>query len=221
MTALIIILSILAVFALLFSIPLHVVIEVAEDVSVKARVLFVKVPIFPRKPPVKKKKKGKKSAKKAISEKKSAPKTAPKKKPKRDILGLVKLISKLAVAVLKKFPRHFRVTVLRYEVNVATGDAAKTALLYGGVTALSSHLFELLRHATRFRIPKKAPVGIYADFLGEKPSLRAKIDFSVTLWGALHMVMAAGIAFVKAKMNANTAKKPQASNETQVATSKK
>lgn len=42
MTALIIILCIVAFFALLFSIPAHVVIEANSDVRVYARVLFIK-----------------------------------------------------------------------------------------------------------------------------------------------------------------------------------
>ena len=93
----------------------------------------------------KKPKKAKKSGKKATPKPKKQAKTAPSKpKPKRDIIGLVKLILKLVSAVLKKFPRHFRVSVLRYEISVGTKDAAKTAILYGSVTGLSSTLFERL-----------------------------------------------------------------------------
>lgn len=138
----------------------------------------------------------------------------------RDIIGLVKLILKLVAAVLRKFPKHFRVRILRYEITVGTKDAAKTAILYGSVTGLSSTLFERLGRVTKFSIKRNAPVNVYADFLGEKPKADIAIDFSITIWGVLHMVMAAGLAFVKAKMTAKPkapakAEKPSQSTQDQ------
>ena len=65
MTALIIILCIVAFFALLFSIPAHVVIEANSDVRVYARVLFIKYALFPMKKRKKKTKTAKKSKKTA------------------------------------------------------------------------------------------------------------------------------------------------------------
>ncbi len=209
MTALWILLGILAFFVFLFNIPIHVILKADDDVAVTARVLFVKYSLFPMKKRPKKKKKTVKNKKKSTEPKKKPQKQEPKPKKKRDILGLVKLLSKLAFAVLRKFPRHFRVRVLRYEISIATGDAAKTAMLYGAVTSASAHLFELLRHATRFRIGRKAPVNVYADFLGEKPKFAAELDISVTLWGACHMLMAAGMAFVKAKFSAKNKQTPE------------
>ena len=138
----------------------------------------------------------------------------------RDIVGLVKLILKLVAAVLRKFPKHFRVRILRYEITVGTKDAAKTAILYGSVTGLSSTLFERLGRVTKFSIKRNAPVNVYADFLGEKTKADIAIDFSITIWGVLHMVMAAGLAFVKAKMTAKPkvpakAEKPSQSTQDQ------
>ncbi len=220
MTALFIILALLAFFIFLFSIPIHVVLSADStdmDVRVHARVLFVKYSLFPMKKRKKKPKKAQNTKKKASPKPKKQEKTAPKPKPKRDILGLVKLISRLAIAVLRKFPKHFRVRILRYEISVATGDAAKTALLYGAVTGISANLFALLRTATRFRIKRNAPVNVYADFTGEKSRASVALDLSITLWGALHMVMAAGFAFVKAKMN--TKEKREASQKEEKTTS--
>lgn len=218
MTALWILLGILAFFVILFSIPIHVIVEADSSLNAKvyARVLFIKYALFPMQKRKKKPKKAKKSGKKATPKPKKQAKTAPSKpKPKRDIIGLVKLILKLVSAVLKKFPRHFRVSVLRYEISIGTKDAAKTAMVYGAVTGLSANLFELLRKGTRFRIGRKAPVGVYANFIGEKTEAYICFDFSLTITDALHMVMAAGLAFVKAKMTAKpkTSKTPAPQNE--------
>ena len=223
MTALIIILCIVAFFALLFSIPAHVVIEANSDVRVYARVLFIKYALFPMKKRKKKTKTAKKTAKKAVKSPKKQAKKSSGEKPKksmRDIVGLVKLILKLVAAVLRKFPKHFRVRILRYEITVGTKDAAKTAILYGSVTGLSSTLFERLGRVTKFSIKRNAPVNVYADFLGEKTKADIAIDFSITIWGVLHMVMAAGLAFVKAKMTAKPkvpakAEKPSQSTQDQ------
>ena len=215
MTALWIILGILAFFFVLFSIPIHVVVEADSDVRVHLRFLFVKYSLFPMKKR-KKKPKTEKTAKKTKKTKKSGSAkskkkedTDPKKKPKRDIIGLIKLILKLVGAVLRKFPKHFRVRILRYKIVVGTKDAAKTALMYGAVTDLSARLFELLRRGTRFRVKKKSDVNVYADFLGEKIKADIGIDISLTVRGVLSMLMAAGIAFVKAKMEATSKKQPE------------
>lgn len=217
MTALIIILCIVAFFAVLFSIPIHVTVEANTDVRVFARVLAFRYSLFPMKKRKKKAKsvgKSKKKAKKAVKQSKKTAKKQTGEKPKRDIIGLVKLILKLVTAVLRKFPKHFRVTVLRYEITVGTSDAARTAVLYGAVTGLSSTLFERLRRVTRFRIKRNAPVRVYADFLGEKSKADVAIDFSLTIWGALHMVMAAGLAFVQAKLTAKPKTPAQANKQT-------
>lgn len=218
MTALYIILGILAFFVILFSIPVHIVLEADSDVRVHARVLFIKYALFP----MKKRKKKPKTAKKSKKMKKSASpkpqkkkKATPKEKPKRDIIGLIKLILKLVAAVLRKFPKHFRVRILRYNITVGTKDAAKTAILYGAVTGLSANLFELLKKGTRFRIRRKSDVNVYADFLGEKTKADIGIDISLTLWGVLNMLMAAGLAFVEAKMTVKNKVPSKPQNESQ------
>ncbi len=202
MTALYIILGILAFFVLLFSIPIHIVLRADTDVQVYARVLFFKYALFPMKKRKKKKKPVEKQKKDTPPKKKAKKPDAPKPKKKmRDIISLVKLILKLVGAVLRKFPKHFGVRVLQYEISVATGDAAKTAIVYGVVTGLSANLFELLRKGTRFRIKRGAPVNVYTNFLGEKTEARIALDISLTLWGILSMLIAAGLAFVKAKVS--------------------
>ena len=82
MTALIIILCIVAFFALLFSIPAHVVIEANSDVRVYARVLFIKYALFPMKKRKKKTKTAKKTAKKAVKSPKKQAKNHPEKNQK-------------------------------------------------------------------------------------------------------------------------------------------
>lgn len=203
MIALYIILAILGFFFLLFSIPVHVVARVnGSDIGVWIRFLFVRIPIFPVK---KRKKKGKEKPKKQKQKKSDKKKTdekagEKKPKPKRDILGLIKLLLKIVAAVLRKFPKHFGVTVHAYEISIATGDAAKTAVTYGAVVGLSEHLFRALKKATRFRIKRKAPVNVYTDFVGTKTRVNICLDINLTINDVLSFALAAGFAFAKYKM---------------------
>ena len=52
-------------------------------------------------------------------------------------------------------------------------------------------------------------MNVYADFIGEKIKADIGIDISLTVFGILSMLMAAGIAFVKAKMAAGTKEQPK------------
>ena len=200
MTGLWIAAGIVLFFALMLTVPVHLLISADDDVRVWARVLFIKIGLFPaqkrRKSAKKKKKKSEKRAAKKVSvkKKKSAP---PQKKKKRDILHMIRLIMKIAQALIKKLARHLRIRIHAYEISVATGDAAKTAVLYGAVTGLSSTLFELLKNVANFKVKRSAAVGVYADFVGEKTTARMKIDFWINLWGVLALLLAAGLAFVK------------------------
>ena len=202
MTALFILLGIFLFFFLLFTLPLHVKITANDDVSVVARVLFIRYSLFPmtkrRKKP-KKKKGGKgKGASPAPRKKKKAKKTK-KKRTKKELWHLIRLLFKIVTAVLKKMPRSVRIRLETFEITVATGDAAKTAVLYGAVSGLAWNLFDLLRNHIDFKVRKNASVGVEADFLGEKSKANIKIDFSTNLGKVLVLLLTAGIAFVKNK----------------------
>lgn len=187
--------AVLAFFVFLFTVPVHITISANENVRVWLRILLVRLPLFPagqKKRPKKGKQKQKAPAERKPRKKKPA-------KEKRNILHTIRLVMKIAASVIKKLSRHLRIRVYRYEISVAAGDAAKTAILYGAVTGLSSNLFELLENTANFKVKRRAPVNVYADFVGEKTKADIKIDFSINLWGALATLLAAGIAFVKNK----------------------
>ncbi|MBQ7308955.1 MAG: DUF2953 domain-containing protein [Clostridia bacterium] len=212
MTALWILLGIFLFFFTLFHIPIHVRVGIAEEVFVFLKILFLKIPILPKpkKARKKKKKKKKKSDKKKAPEKKKEQKKQGKDKKKKsekdgekpkkklNILGLVRMLLRVLKAFFKKFGKHFKVRIYAYELTVATGDAAKTATMYGAVSMASANIFALLERTRSFKIMKNAPCQVYADFCGEKSKAHVEIDMSLTIHGVLAMVFAAGFAFVKA-----------------------
>lgn len=212
MTGLWITLGIFLFFFFIFIIPIHVTVGLTESVSVMIRVLFLKIPILPR-PPKKKKKKEKKPKKKKKKEKKpenkekkkkkeKKPETAEKKKEKKKIkastiVGLVRMLLNVVSALFKRLGRNFKIRVYAYEICVASEEAAKTAVMYGTVKTLSETIFLRLQESINFKIVKKAPVGIYVDFLDEKFKANVKIDFSISIAGVFGILFAAIGAAIK------------------------
>jgi cation transport ATPase len=200
MTGLWITLGIFLFFFFIFIIPIHVTVGLTESVSVMIRVLFLKIPILPR-PPKKKKKKKKEKKPKKKKKKEKKPKNEEKKQKKEKkekkkikastIVGLVRMLLNVVAALFKRLGRNFKIRVYAYEICVASEEAAKTAVMYGAVKSLSETIFLRLQESINFKIVKKAPVGIYVDFLEEKFKANVKIDFSISIAGVFGILFAA------------------------------
>ena len=209
MTGLWITLGIFLFFFFIFIIPIHVTVGLTESVSVMVRVLFLKIPILPKVKNKKKKKKEKKPKKeKKKKEKKPEDKTKKKKKKKKkvsDIVALVRMLLNVVVALFKRLGRNFKIRVYAYEICVASEEAAKTAVMYGAVKTLSETIFLRLQDSINFKIVKKAPLGIYVDFLEEKFKANVKIDFSISIAGVFGILFAAIFEFIRSfiKMSLN------------------
>lgn len=217
MTGLWIILGIFLFFFILFSIPVHVTIGLKESFSVTIRILFWRIPILPKPKSVKKKSKNKKKSdekkqkdKKEKQEKKSSKKEKVKedekstngekeahKKKKPDIVFLLRLILHVVAVLFKKLGKHFKIRVLAYEICVATEEAAKTAVMYGMVQSLSETIFLRLEKAINFKIAKKAPIGVYANFLEEKTKANVEIDFSLSIADVFAIVFGVILASIQ------------------------
>ena len=217
MTGLGITLGIFLFFFILFSIPIHVTVGLRETVSVMIRILVWKIPIFPRPKSVKKKTENKekdnrkdkknKKEKKSEKDKKSQEDKNEKKeenrenehkeKKKTDIVFLVRLLLDIVSALFKKLGQHFKIRIHAYEICVASEEAAKTAVMYGMVQSLSETLFLRLEKSINFKIMKKAPLGVYADFLHEKTKANVEIDFSMSIMGVFAIVFGVIAAAIK------------------------
>ena len=219
MTGLWITLGIFAFFFFIFIIPIHVTVGLADHVSVMVRILFLKISILPKKKKKKtkikdekkkeKKPKDKKKKKKKPEDedkkKKKADDHHQKKKHVSDIVALVRMLLNVLSALLRKLGQNFKIRVYAYEICVASDDAAKTAVMYGAVKTLSETIFLRLEDSINFKIVKKAPVGVYVDFLEEKFKANVKIDFSISIAGVFGILFAAIFEFIRSfiKMSLN------------------
>lgn len=207
MTAAIIISAIVLFFVALGMIPISVKVAAAgkgKEFRAAVRICILHIPAYTlsfgggkaeksaepaaeQKPEKQKKQKSKKSAKPEKKEKQSI----------EDIVALVKLLIEIAKKVLEKTWRYIRIKIERYDITVGTDDAAKTALIYGGVSQATSYLFTLLDETAHFRVKRKAPVNVGVDFLSAETKASVQMDFCLRLWHIISIGLGAGIIYLR------------------------
>lgn len=208
MTALYIILGILAFIILLLMIPLKIDLEYDDEVRLKVGYLFLKYTILPQQAKKEKPKKKKKAAEKKKEEKKKEP----EKKQKNPILEyadkhgldglleLVKAIAKIVVDVLKSMAKHLVIKKLVIRAIIAGEDSADTALKYGYACSVIYPALSIIDRNTRLKYHSE---DISAGFLCEKTM--AELEFTAIIKPLWLLVIAVPAAFklikVLAKQN--------------------
>lgn len=213
---LIVIGAIVLFLILLFALRVRIAIVYKDDVSLTAQILCFKIRLFPRKKKVNYKhyspkkaeriaaKKARKEAKKA---KKKAAKKAkreaqhalpPEKRKKATLPEKITLVRALATVLIRKTGKHLRLRAAKLHLRVATGDAAKTAILYGAVCQTLSYLLALLDRVTRLKAAEP-DVAVTADYLSEKSEADVHLIFSLRVIGALAILFSVIFAFLRTK----------------------
>lgn len=214
MTALIVIGCILLFLVLLLSLKVTLTFMYSDELVLYVRVLFVKIKILPkskkksgphsmsaRKAEKIKNKLAKKAEKKRLKaeekrKKKQAKKELEEKEPKQkkslsEVLDIIRMITDTSKKATKTFFGHLRVDVAKLHVNVATGDAATTAIAYGAISEAAFYLFEVLEPLDGVSMPDRKNVSICADFLSDSFTADIKISLSIRVWHVLHTALAA------------------------------
>jgi len=118
----------------------------------------------------------------AETEKEATPVAEKKKvKKKGSFLGFCDFLARIAQIVsyaVKESIAKLYVRLKMLEVVIATDDAAKTALLYGGTIQAANILCELLRRFSHFRCHSENLV-IAPDFTAEKSRFRIHLILSI------------------------------------------
>ena len=125
----------------------------------------------------------------------------------------------LAAALVRKTGKHLRLRAARLHLRVATGDAAKTAILYGAVCQTLSYLLALLDHVTRLKAAEP-DVAVTADYLSEKSEADVHLIFSLRLIGALAILFSIAFAFLRTKSEQNAARKQKEKSAAKAARAK-
>ncbi|HEX3038401.1 MAG TPA: DUF2953 domain-containing protein [Oscillospiraceae bacterium] len=188
MTAWIIILCILLFFAVLLICPVTVKASFENELSAKARYLFISYTIAPQKE--KEPKKEKKVEEQQAEEKednKSKIKNIIKQKGLGGFLSFVKELSNIAAGAAKKLLKHLIISNLSTDIIVATEDAAQTALNYSYVCAVIYPAFSFLVANCKC---KKYSIRIVPDF----DKRESKITFSAKASIKLFFIISAALS---------------------------
>lgn len=176
MTALYVLIGIIAFFVLLLSVKFVVTVHYEDDVAVSVRWLFLKFYILPKKEKEEKPKKEKKNKKKEEEPPKEESEVIkePKKKKNnmfvrfynnRGVSGVVELLKDAAKALggmFKRIGRAFLFEELYISLDVGAGDSAETAIKYGKVCSAAFPAMGLIVSTMRV---KKYSININPDFI--------------------------------------------------------
>ena len=188
--------AILALIVIFLLIKVSLIIQYDDGVTLKLRILFITVRLYPekekkrRKNPLHKRmwsyakhvfklpKRHKKSAKKEADDGK-------KRASASTILETIQTVCIIVKEVVSKFAKHLRIKIAKINIKLATGDAAQTAIAYGALTQSINVLFPLLEDIKNFSMPKNKDINISPDFLSEESEMELKLVFSLRVWQIL------------------------------------
>lgn len=197
MTALVIILSILAVIVLLLLFSLNLYIDYnADNIKVWVKYLFIKIPVYP---PKDKKEKKKKPDKK---EKKKSKKPQKEKKENffistvksQGLSAVIEILEKI-LQILKDFSsstlKHFKIKKLNLNVTMTGEDAADAALNFGYACSVLYPALGALSGLIRFlNIPN---VNITVDYDKKETSASLMLQFKMRLIFLIAIILKYGI----------------------------
>ena len=189
MTALYIILGIIAFFVILLSVHFHVRIEYTDYIYVSVRWLFVKLNILPLKEKAKKPEKEKPEEEKKEEpeeEEEKAEEENPEKKGENPIIttiknmgydGVMEILSNLGKALSGMFKRIFKAFAIQnfdIDITVGKGDAAATAIEYGKTCRKVYPVCGLITSTMKV---KTYNVNVAPDFLANHNTGEFVLDF--------------------------------------------
>ncbi|MBO5716009.1 MAG: DUF2953 domain-containing protein [Clostridia bacterium] len=187
--ALYILLGIALLIGLVLSIRGSINIVYEKELKIYLKVLFFKFWLFPERQvkfdPKKYQKmlKGEQSSPQAIIDE------IKEDSKKNGLLQNIKMIANLVSSLLKTCAPHMRVKFAKLHIKVASSDAAKTAILYGAVSATAACLIDNIDEFTKLHKLKRKSVIIEPDFLSDRTEAKINISLSISVFGAIVTIL--------------------------------
>ena len=99
------------------------------------------------------------------------------------------------------------------KINIATGDAAQTAIMYGVVVQSVSYIIEILQRVTNLDNLNKSEIQVNTDYLSEKTSADVLIKFSLRVWHLFDILFHIAFGYFKYKPSPRKSDKPVTQNK--------
>lgn len=203
MTALYIILGIIVLVAAILAMRVGISIVLEDELCVYLRVLFLKFRLYPAK-----KKRGsiKKYKKKKVKKKKPSTVvresgTEPKRKP--PLTETIRTVTELLGVFARTFAKHLHVRLAKIYIRIGTEDAARTAILYGAVSGAVACLIDTLDSITSLSSLSRSEISVEPDFLSDRSVARLNISLSLSVFGALTVLIKTLFRYLKLKITKN------------------
>lgn len=172
-------LGLLALIVLVLVLPVTIKLQFqGGELGVWARVLFVRVRVFPGPDKPKKEKKPKK---KRARKKDGGEEGEEKKKAKRsfgETWAMIKRLAAAGIEALKPFIRHLRINAVQLVIPVHAEEASDTAMRCGQVQAAVGAVRGWLDGRLKVRFKKIVVIPDFADQYGKELFFACKICFS-------------------------------------------
>lgn len=195
---LIVIGCIILLIAAFLAMKLNVVVSFKDSLCVYARVLFIKISIYPSKENKKIKKKKKKTPENTV-EKKEEKKEEEKDEKKVSPVKILWQMRESVLNLIEKFLGYLHFKFIRLKITVGCEDAAKTAIAYGLTTQGVSYILEILENISNVDISKHSEIYVRSDFISQKSSFDGKIVLYIRVVAALKVAFMAIKEFFKAR----------------------
>lgn len=172
-------LGLLALIVLVLVLPVTIKLEFrGGELGVWARVLFVRVRVFPRPDKPKKEKKPKKKRTKRKGGEEDAEDKQKAKRSFGETWAMIKRLAAAGVEALKPFIRHLRINAVQLVIPVHADEAADTAVRCGQVQAAVGVVRGWLDGRLKVRFKRIVVIPDFADQYGKELFFACKICFS-------------------------------------------
>ena len=218
MTALIIVGAVVLLLLIVLFIPVGINVKWDGEVALSLVVGFIKVRLMPKKEkPIRLRDFSKKNYEKMLQkEAKAKAKAAKKAKAKRKkktveekpqenvggeekkgIVGDLWKLRNVIIDIVTAFTHHIRTDAIKVDISVGAEDAAKCALLYGGISQGVVYVLEFLDANTKMRGGKD--VDVRADFEAKEIAAEAEFKFTSRVIHAICAAAKFGWAYITKK----------------------
>lgn len=203
MVALYITLGIIVLVAAILAMRVGISIVLEDELCVYLRVLLLKFRLYPAK---KKRESTKKYKKKKVKKKK--PSTVVRKsdtelKQKPPLNETIKTVTELLGVFSRAFAKHLHVRLAKIYIRIGTEDAAKTAILYGAVSGAVTCLIDTIDSITSISSLRCSEISVEPDFLSDRSVARLNISLSLSVFGALAVLLKTLFRYLKLKITKN------------------
>ena len=189
-----ILLGIAIFIGLVLSLRVNLHIRYEDELKVYIKILFFKIEILPNTSKIFNGfKKNKEKPTHIIKDIKDADTSS------ESIVDKLNTIRDILSILSESFHKHLHVKLSKIHVRVATGEAAKTAILYGAISTAVACIIDAIDEIANLKPIKDSSVSVEPDFLSEKTKIKLSISLYMSIAGIISVLMSSFIKYYSLK----------------------